>query len=456
MAYTAIRGRVSVALCMVSACIVSLCMLTGAAGQAFAGPAAAQAFNDGRTVLRVALYPDIPGDLESMLRWVERHFEAENPDVDLELVAVPVMDMYEVSNIASWLTQPVSGGGMHLLEIDSLLLGAAVATGSVAQQTLVMPDWHPAAYATAHVDGRQYGVTHWLCGYFLMTPHRAAAEADSLQQMLEALQIVRPEPPYLGADYTSSWFISGYYLQSWMDNFGRDSVRVGVYAPVNEVPASAVGDVAHMCVSRGNNPCVDGTYADFSVMVADALQGRLAGLAGFSETMREVVAQGGDAADWYVTPFVLGPEKDMMLMSDVFVGRKNMTPDETDAAERFMRFMLEDSTYAGILFPQGAPPRYVIPARMDVLQEGPFAADVYYSRLRDAIRTAGHFPNQGVPENRERIFSGVLPYLRDDALPEDFPAKDVKRTSVPVHRKARWQRHKGHFVVDEPMLPLHP
>lgn len=203
-------------------------------------------------MLRVAPYPDIPGDYHSMLRWVERHFEASNPDIDLELVSVPVMEMYDVNNLAKWLTQPVAEGkGMHLLEIDSLLLGSAVATGTVAEQTLVMPDWHPAAYATAHVDGKQYGVTHWLCGYFLMTPDKAAADAASLQEMLEALQMARPEPPYLGADYTSSWFVSGYYLQSWMDHYGRDSVRLGVYAPVSPVAAGSVGDIAKMCASKG-------------------------------------------------------------------------------------------------------------------------------------------------------------------------------------------------------------
>ncbi|MFV0422174.1 hypothetical protein [Oleidesulfovibrio sp.] len=195
-------------------------------------------------------------------------------------------------------------------------------------------------------------------------------------------------------------------------------------------------------------------------MVADALDGKLAALAGFSETMREVVAQGGSAEDWYVTPLVLGPKKDMMLMSDVYIGRKDMSNKEKEAAERFMRFMLEPSTYQGILFPYGAPPRYVIPARMSVMASGPFAHDTYYKRLYQAINTATNFPNQGVPENKDRIFNGVLPYLRADALPEDFPAKDVKtskppvKRSLPVHRKARWQKHEKHTIIDEPLVPV--
>ena len=104
------------------ACLVSL-PLTG-----WAAPA------KGRFQLRVSLYPWIPNPT-SFFQWIEADFEAKHPDIDLVVRPLAksfgLADLaYEPDQTAAALTDESNPDFQHLVELDTLILGALAQRGA--------------------------------------------------------------------------------------------------------------------------------------------------------------------------------------------------------------------------------------------------------------------------------------------------------------------------------------
>ena len=91
---------------------------TGAAGQV----------DNGKYILKVVLYPYIPvgpsGSLQPMANRIESEFEGENPSIDLQILPIGYEnDPYTTENLTKWLGAPVSDSGVHIVELDAVMLG---------------------------------------------------------------------------------------------------------------------------------------------------------------------------------------------------------------------------------------------------------------------------------------------------------------------------------------------
>lgn len=387
----------------------------------FAGCAGKQGQVQGeRTVLKVAPYPTIPGDYKRMLRIIEEGFEAQHPAVDLQLVPAQEDVLYVTEGIVKLMSEPVNGGGVHIAEIDTLMLGEVAQMGLLADMgEYTRPDWHPIAIQGATLNGVRYGVPHWLCGNFLMTKDRFIAEARSVEEMVKRMKAAKAGAPWLSGNYVGSSYLTDDYLQAWAENHpaANDLYPPTVAPQIDSASAQSLAKATGLCEENGQNPCVDRTYHDdMHAYIERTVQGDYLGVQGFSETIWYLVQQGEKAEDWYVVPLPVGKERRAVLTGDAYILRKTLSGEEKKAAYAFLDYMQEPSTYLAIIMSGGEEgkqaPRYVIPSRTSVFELPGIKDNVYYQRVRRSIEENGvSYPNIGIAPNRDRISDQVMPYL---------------------------------------------
>lgn len=125
---------------------------------------------EARTTLRVAMFPVLAGawGQREFAKRIEQEFEGLHPDVDLELLVDPSIDYYDPFVVAGWLRSKSSDGKkscLSLWQIDTVLLGTLVDMEAIAEWPHGDTDLVRAGYEASRLDGRQYGVPHWLCGH---------------------------------------------------------------------------------------------------------------------------------------------------------------------------------------------------------------------------------------------------------------------------------------------------
>ncbi len=415
----AIRRVLSVVL--LSALLLPLCL---------EGPGAraenSKALSSSRTVLRVMPYPDIPGSFAEMLRIVETGFEARYPDIDLELVTASVEDVYETAYLAERLSNATQQGGVHIAEIDTIMLGDLAQSGLLREQGFRVADWHPLIEQAVAVDGVQYGVPHWLCGNFLISRHPEVTQALSVEDLARRIRAIKPKAPWLAGNYAGSSYLVLYYTQAWgQDRPGVYDLQPAITDPVDLVAVRHLAMASGLCTENGVNPCVDGTYyADFAPIFERTVRGDYAALQGFSESMWYMMQYGANPEEWYISPLPVGLGNRNVLLGDAYVARRDLDPAVARAAEAFYAYMMEYDTYAAIIFSGGPPvdahagggaqvPRYLAPARLGMFAQPGLAQDAYYQRVLAAMvsEDGTNYPNLHVPENRERIYESVMPFL---------------------------------------------
>ena len=126
--------------------------------------------------LRVAIYswiPDLADDkLLTLKEWIEATFEAENSEIDLEILTAIGFDIYDIDGLKSHLINDPSAP--HVVEIDTILLGGIVDEGLMAE---INPQTYglnvPEAYLTftlevVQYNGSYYAVPTFICANYLM------------------------------------------------------------------------------------------------------------------------------------------------------------------------------------------------------------------------------------------------------------------------------------------------
>jgi len=372
-----------------------------------------------RTVLKVVPYPDIPGSFDTMLSIVEQGFEKENPDIDLVLVTASVGDMYELPFLRGLLTNPTDRGGAHIVETDTIMMGDLALEGVIRPQTFTRDDWHPLIVQGTTVKGVRYGVPHWLCGNFLISRDKNITEAQGVKDMYRRIRAAKPQGPGLAGNYAGNSYLVLYYTQSWGQYRPQVSdLLPAIVGPVEPVNARSVAVASDLCIENGKNPCVDGTYYnDFTPIFERTVKGDYAAMQGFSESMWYLMQYGASPAEWYISPLPVGAVTRNVILGDAYIARKDMDPATAAAAEKFYNYMMKDSTYQSIIFSGGQPgqkvPRYLAPARLGIFALPDLKNDIYYQRVFAAMTSQGgtNYPNLFVPDNRDRIYDQVMPYL---------------------------------------------
>lgn len=363
-----------------------------------------------RFELRVALFPWIPAN-GSFARWVEHRFEAENRDIDLVVLPMDRAEeldfAYDIDATTSALTDPANPNRQHLIEIDTLILGALVAARAVQPFEVQRPDYFPFAREAVRLGGTTYGVPHWTCGYFIMTTSDDVAAAHSAADLRSRLERLGTGYPDLGGDIEGSWDSVIVYLDAYFDTYPRaDSAEALDDASLDERVRSSLDQIGEACTQNGEAFC----NRDDGSMVQAFASGRLDALIGYSERLNPVFSDTGNtlsASRIRISPAPLGEGKQSFLFTDALVLSPLCADTRCrDAARRFARFYVADAVFETLLMGQDqgtAPiPRYLLPSTAGALSTRRVAADPIYRQLRRVVSGARAYPNHGVPEARRR------------------------------------------------------
>lgn len=228
-----------------------------------------------RFELRVALFPWIPANA-SFAAWIETRFQVENPDIDL--VVLPMdraesLDLaYDVGATTAALKDPASPNRQHLVEIDTLILGALVDSGAVQPFEVERSDYFPFARQAVRVGGTTYGVPHWTCGYFIMTRSQEVASAATASELRTRLERLGTAHPDLGGDIEGSWDSVIVYLDAYLDTFPRsDPAEALDDTQLNGLVRASLDEIGAACTGGGSAYCNRGDGS----MVAAFAAGRL-------------------------------------------------------------------------------------------------------------------------------------------------------------------------------------
>ncbi|PTL83881.1 hypothetical protein [Vitiosangium sp. GDMCC 1.1324] len=381
-----------------------------------------------RTQLRVPLYsyiPDAAGDgFQALAARIERDFELQHPEVDL--VVNPSCfkdDLYEPDQLASSL----KGEGecaYDVVETDTALLGELVGTGAVRPWSALPegPNWHPAGVAASKLEGKLYGVPHWLCTHYIVSRSQSVANARTVDELLQILSSRKTPEVDLAANLLGSWNLPSLYLDAWSDTHGPAEVQSAVSTEHYDTQVIAgLKKLAGACETSAGNPCIDGTFdadENFDLPATLFAEGKADVTLGYSERLHTILKKLPSEADRQalrISPAPLGEGNQPLLFTDSFFLGAHCVGDCEKAATAFVTYMSQASTYAWILLSEDAPaagrvPRYLMPATLDAYQAPGLKEDPLYQQIDTATRTGGSFPNKGL--------LGVRKTMRDHILQE--------------------------------------
>lgn len=381
------------------------------------------AADDGRKPLRVALFPYIPdaaGDsYAKMLSRVEKEFEAENPSVDLILKPMTDDGFYEMEKLTEWLTNDPNGGGYHLVEVDTLLLGDLVNANLAAewQSPPNASDWLPAGFKGVNVGGKVYGVPHWLCGHFIFARDKKITKAKTVTGLLKALNSADPAVPNIAGVLTGSWNMPALYLDAWVDTYGPQNVVSAISTNLDAAVIRSFKLFSRQCEATGKNPCLDGTFGDDNDLSAKQFaEGKADAFFGYSERLNFILRRGPGGARLHLASAPLGEGKRPLLFVDAFVMRRDCDASCREAATKFAAYMNRPQTHEWVLMSldagASAVPRYLLPATRSAYKTSRVRRDRYYRTLRKEIEGGHAYPVSGLPAVRKKMRDEILKQLQ--------------------------------------------
>jgi thiamine pyridinylase len=389
-----------------------------------------------KVTLRAALFPYLPdanGDsFRALLARIEKEFEAQHPEVDLVLRPLdPVNDdFYDACGVSKWLRTKDRTSGWDVVEIDSVILNDVL--GLAELQDWGAPDardWHPAARSAVSLDGKTYGIPHWLCGHFIFSRADAVIRARTGAELVSALRRLGSPSPDLVGSLEGSWNLPSLYLDAWADTNGPRRIQQAVTPSLDRRVRDTLKAVAHECDTAQGNPCVDGRFSDnddaakqFGRCEADALLG-------YSERLHPILKEATAhpcPGQVRLASAPLGNGNHPLLFVDSFVLSTHCSEGCRRAAEAFAGYMNSAATARWILLSQdekqGLVPRYLLPATLSALEEAEVKRDPYYRELRMLIKDGAPFPNAGLLLTRRRMNSALMDALQSPtAVPSPHP-----------------------------------
>lgn len=347
-----------------------------------------------RRQLRVALYPYVPQKAE--LYWkLEREFEESHEDIDLKYVDLGA-DYY-----GGKLTEAVKSSQADVFEVDTVFLRDLVDEKLLQE---LPPDvltpknsYLPMAVSASMLDGKVYGVPHWVCGNFLFfrrdDPERSRFEKLSSLDGLERI-LGRPFAQEQGllVDLDGKSTLGEKYLDAVLDAYQTPDEALKHVSSASP-DAGAIRSLNRLFALCPGGLCDSEKHHDSDQFYAKQFAHRKArALIGYSERMYYVVdeningvredeaAVGSISFVWndttktyqptgnYDVDVVSAPLADngskMLAWVDVLTLRNGLDQQKRQDALELIRFFNSEKFTAEILVPElGNAPRYLLPAR---------------------------------------------------------------------------------------------
>ncbi len=348
-----------------------------------------------RRTLSVVLYPFIPAKADFFLQ-VKQDFEAKYPDIALNII--DLSDNYYSSTSDHYIGTTVA----DVYELDSVFLTDFVTTGRIQElpKDLQLP---PSLYLDnavrgAQIEGKWYGIPHWVCGDFLFfrKDDSALQSVKTLADLEKAIGTTHVPNQGLYIDLKGKSTLGELYLKAAFDRYGDWQ---NVYPHIQAFDSNLQADLTRTRALCDIGLCRQQSYHDATGFYGHLFAKRRArALVGYSELLYDVLLESSMScsadekcvtdADIDVAPLPLDDQgaKPMSWVDSLTINSKCDAQCRQDAA-KFIAFYTSDEMYNKALM--STPARYLLPARADLynnpalIQHAPL-----YQKLKPIIEKA--------------------------------------------------------------------
>jgi hypothetical protein len=379
-------------------------------------------------VLNALLYASIPTDPQvgfvPLVRWLALSYQAAHPDVLLNLVLDPSIDVYNFDNLKDMVFSP---NGFDVAEIDTVFLKWLKEEGLIAPAHITGDEPWPVGRAAVTIDGQVYGVPSWLCSDFLFSVGNGFGSIKTFAD-LQALLAKTPQGRRgLVADLDGSWTVPAFYIQAFVQSHADATVAAAAAAPMDAAVIARLARFGDSCALSNGDPCIGGTLhgARDGAVEHDFVSEQATTDLGFSERSFFLAYYQAAPAPLSLTAMPWGdqPDAPRLVYSDAFVTNHATCakdPCESDAAG-FAAFMTSAATkkyiaMAGDL-PAGGPPRHLIVATKAFYDDDDVKGDAIYAQLVSGFlkRNIQPYLNSFTPKFQYDLLSSICPALKQQS-----------------------------------------
>lgn len=391
-----------------------------------------------RRPLRAALYPFVP-DKKGLFWKLEQEFEAANPYIDLQIVDLSA-DYY-----SGGLKTALGSGkppAVDVAEVDTIFLRDLIEdkliTEFPAGQIVDEADFLTVSVEAARLDGKYYGVPHWVCGNFLF--FRADdPEAGKLAKVisLDGLERVlgRPsnEASALLMDLRGGVTLGEAYLDSLLDTHG-DFAKALEHTNPESPDSDALKSLARLFRLTPGGLCDSEKHHDFGQFYPRQFARRKARVfVGYSEQIYYTVDEylhgipdGEPAVGKIDVDFDNGKttsQNDIRAISapfadagsnplawvDVLSLRADLNEQTKKDAISFVQFYTSKEFNLAALRPElGEAPRHLLPARGSIYSDATLtAAAPLYSTFLEVMKRSKTGTDRNLNDRLRKIGKAV-------------------------------------------------
>ena len=367
-------------------------------------------------VLKIALYPFIPDAnndyFASLLAGLTNRFHASHPHYRIKITIADPAIVYNPLGLKQWL----ESGEYDIIEIDSLLLGSLIELDVISpwNDRYLENRWHSAAKKSTFINGKLFGIPHYLCSHFIFSQNEGLKKAYSLTELVHFLTNSENFSTNLMiSDAIGAFSITSLYLDAANDIYHSHDLTDILASPINREIIKNLETLFTLCERAGQNPCLLGEVT--STQAIEALTtGYTQAILGFSETLHLIKKKTEQSISIISLP--LGEESHPVVFVDSLIKRKGCIEQCEQASDKFVEFLLKTDTLEYILMSEDvekekATPRYLIPSSLDISHSPKLAEDSHYLELIHLLDDAIPFPHTGIPERRKNFQREILKLL---------------------------------------------
>jgi thiamine pyridinylase len=359
-------------------------------------------------ILRVATYPYVPESAQMQLK-IAQDFEKNNPDVQVEFVD---LGDYYGGGLGNALdpNQPK----VDVVEVDTVFLRDLVESKflETLPDTVLKPDgtFLPVASRAVVLNGKTFGVPHWVCGNFLFF-RKNDPDADrlsnttTLSDLEQILNRPTTEEQGLLADMRGKSTLGEVYLSSLVDEYqGAKEALAHLGDPANLDPAAAKtpnrifwlcpGGMNHNAKYHSNGQFYARQFAhckarakisyseDLYYVGDEFLHGVASSENGIGDPSKDEIQVVG-------APLANNSHK-MLAWVDALCVRAGVTSETRRDAMKFISDYTGEAFNRDLLIPsEGDAPRYLLPARGALYSDSTILKTApLYPRLKEIIQDA--------------------------------------------------------------------
>jgi thiamine pyridinylase len=383
--------------------------------------------------LRVALYPFVPQKAELLLK-VLQDYRQSHPEIDLQLIDLDG-DYYRDA-LRKALTAGSQNAPVDVAEVDTIFLQDFVDDHLIEElpqgEIGNVGTYVPLAASAVVLNGRLYGIPHWICGDFLFFRKDDAAalqlsQSKTLKDLETIFGHVSSEADALMADLSGKSTLGEMYLHALVDEYHTPEEALKHIQPTDDSAVESIKRLLVLCPGSLDHAIKFHIFGQFyarqfthrkaraiisySEGLHDVLDEYLHGVGlhepavgqiyKFDSSISDFVPFSADDVQVVAAPMADTGEK-MLGWVDAMCIRKDLAPQVSTDALDFIRFFSSEEFNRQLLIPAiDDAPRYLLPARLSLFTDQKILVMApLYPRLleimKDAVSVTGPHLNENL------------------------------------------------------------